>query len=149
MLRSLIAAALALAFMAAPAHARLVTVPTAAGINITVADDMADAMQGFIADIVAAGVRPSQIHCYNLAASHVPNSLHFSGHACDFDGSANRFAAMNRHRVSAIAHRHGLRDGCDFNDCGHIDAGLAYAHRGGRRHYARRHYSRRRHLARR
>lgn len=144
----LIACALALVF-AQSARAELVTIPTAAGINITVAHDFAAPMQGFIADLVASGVRPSQIHCYNLARTHVPGSLHFTGRACDFNGSANRFRPMNRHRVSAMAARHGLRDGCDFGDCGHIDAGLAYAHRGARRYAARRHHSHFRHLARR
>ena len=45
-------------------HGSLVTVPTAAGIRITVAASVAPRFQGFISDIVAAGYRPRHIGCY-------------------------------------------------------------------------------------
>jgi hypothetical protein len=108
-------------------RAGLVTVPTAAGINITAAPAFASKMQGFIADIVAAGYRPPRIKCFSLSKSHVRNSLHFRGEACDFNqhgwGKTDRFM----YRVAAIAARHGLRDGCTFRDCGHIDSGRGIA----------------------
>lgn len=122
MLRSLIAAAAALAFVAAPARAELVTVPTAAGINIKVAKDVAAKFQGFIRDVVADGYRPKRIHCFSLSKSHVRHSAHKSGRACDFDqrgwGLTDRFM----YHVRAIAEKWGLRDGCEFRDWGHIDA---------------------------
>lgn len=125
MRRAAIAAAALLCLAASPAHARTVTIPTAAGISVTVAaDGFAERIAGFIGDLVGRGIRPSQIHCLNFARTHVRHSLHYSGHACDFNGSANRFAPMNGHRVSDLARKWGLRDGCDFHDCGHIDAGL-------------------------
>jgi hypothetical protein len=49
-------------------------VPTAAGIDITVAPSFAPAIRGFIADAVAAGYKPSRIKCFSLSRSHVRNS---------------------------------------------------------------------------
>ena len=112
----------------APHRAGLVTVSTAAGIPITVASSVADRFVGFIADLVATGARPSTIHCA-AAGGHVRHSLHYWGGACDFNGSASRWAPMNHHRVADLARKWDLRDGCSFRirggvpDCGHIDAG--------------------------
>ena len=132
----------------------LVTVDTAAGISIRVAADFAASIGGFITDLVARGVHPGRIHCF-AATGHARHSLHHSGHACDFDGSANRFEDMNRNRVSDLAAKWGLRDGCEFDDCGHIDAGFA-SFASARRirarahlHFVRAHRVHRRHLARR
>ena len=111
----------------APHRAGLVTVPTAAGIPITVASSVAKRFVGFIADLVASGARPSTIHCA-ASGGHVRHSLHYWGGACDFNGSASRWAPMNQHRVTDLARKWGLRDGCSFQirggraDCGHIDA---------------------------
>ena len=53
----------------------------------------------------------------------MPNSLHHTGHACDFAQTArNRTVALMYH-VSDIIAAHGLRDGCSFGDCGHVDTG--------------------------
>lgn len=134
MRRMMFAAAMLCVAAGAPARAAdLVTIQTAAGISITVAnDEFARRIAGFIGDLVASGRRPSRVHCYSWAASHVAHSLHHSGHACDFNGSASRWSRMNGHRVSPLARKWGLRDGCDFvvrrgrrrvPDCGHIDAG--------------------------
>src|SRR4029450_7010778 len=43
----------------------LVTVPTAAGINITVSRTMAPKMQAFIADLMDIGYKPKGIHCFD------------------------------------------------------------------------------------
>lgn len=104
-------------------HGSLVTVPTAAGIRITVAASVAPRFQGFISDIVAAGYRPRHIGCY-ASGGHVPNSRHYAGAACDFDQSGWGRTASFMYHVRAIASAHGLRDGCSFRDCGHIDDGL-------------------------
>jgi hypothetical protein len=110
--------------------ARLITVPTAAGIDVTVAPSFAKSIQGFIADAVAAGYRPRRIKCYSRSHSHVRHSLHFSGQACDFNqhgwGKTDRFM----YHVRALAAKWDLRDGCTFRDCGHIDAGRQIARRG-------------------
>jgi hypothetical protein len=63
----------------------LVTVPTAAGISITVATSLANQFQGFIKDLVDEGYTPKQIHCWAPPGTHVPNSNHYHGGACDFD----------------------------------------------------------------
>lgn len=132
-MRRMMFAAAMLCVAVMPAHAgNLVKIPTAAGIEITVAnDDFARRIAGFIADLVASGARPSQIHCYSWARSHVTHSLHHDGHACDFNGSASRWSPMNNGRVSRLAAKWGLFDGCKLTvsrgkrrvpDCGHIDA---------------------------
>jgi hypothetical protein len=90
-----------------------IAVPTAAGITIRVAPSFAEKIVPFIAANVAAGRRFRQIHCLNFAKSHVKNSRHFSGNACDFRPNP----------VGRLAGQFGLRDGCSFRDCMHIDNG--------------------------
>lgn len=104
----------------------LVTVPTAAGINITVAAKLANQFQGFIKDIVDGGYKPHQIHCWAPVGTHVPNSNHYHGGACDFDQSGWNRTAGPMYHVGATAAKWGLRDGCVFRhpDCGHIDDGV-------------------------
>jgi hypothetical protein len=116
----LIAGALALAV--APAAAReLVTVPTAAGVAITVAPGVAASFQGFIRDLVELhGYTPRQIHCY-ARGGHVPGSTHYRGEGCDFDQRGWNKTARTMYRVRDLATKWGLRDGCSFRDCGHID----------------------------
>ncbi len=111
-------------------HGGLGTVSTAAGIDITVADDFAPAIQGFISDVVASGYHPHQIHCY-ATGGHVHGSLHYSGHACDFDQSGWGRTAKAMYHVAALAAKWGLRDGGEFRDWGHIDNG-PHLHRGSR-----------------
>jgi hypothetical protein len=108
-------------------RAGLVTVATAAGIEITVAASIASKMQGFIRDMVARGYHPHKIHCYNLSRSHVPGSLHFRGEACDFDQRGWGLTSSAMYHVADLARVHGLRDGCSFHDCGHIDSGQMLA----------------------
>ena len=104
---------------------QLVTVDTAAG-NIVVARSIADRMKGFIADVVGRGFK-GPVHCYSWSKSHVRNSLHHSGEACDFAqhwtaGGLRTHPVMRR--VGDLVAKWGLRDGCAFRDCGHIDGGL-------------------------
>lgn len=104
----------------------IVTVPTAAGINITVARSAASKFQGLIADLVASGYKPDRIHCF-ANSGHVRRSYHYSGEACDIDNRANR-RNLGRFRFAEIIAKHGLRDGCSFRyagvpDCGHVDTG--------------------------
>jgi|SRR5581483_920159 len=114
----------------------IVTVDTAAGIKIRVAADFAEPIKAVIADLVARGIKPKQIHCF-ASSGHVYGSRHYSGHACDFDfyrGCMGCSAKWTRH-VGDIVAAHGLRNGCSFGDCGHIDDGRQLARR--HRHLAR------------
>jgi len=96
-----------------------VTVSTAAG-PITVAADAADKFVSLTNDLVAHGFHGS-VTC--AATGHMPNSLHHSGRACDFAQTArNRTVGVMYHAAAIIA-AHGLRDGCSFGDCGHVDTG--------------------------
>ena len=107
----------------AVARSGLITVPTAAGIDITVNPEFAPKIQGFIKDMVDAGYHPQRIHCYSLSRSHVAGSLHFSGRACDFNQHGWGKTDRPMYHVAALAQKWGVRDGCTFRDCGHIDAG--------------------------
>lgn len=104
----------------------IVTVPTAAGINIAIAAGAAGTFQGFIGDLVAQGYRPKQIHCF-ATKGHVRNSNHYRGMACDFDQSGWGKTAAPMYRVASLARKWGLRDGCTFRDCGHVDIPVQYA----------------------
>ena len=109
----------------------LVTVQTAAGIPITVASHLAGQLQALIADFVAAGYRPRHIGCF-AHGGHVRNSRHYAGAACDFDqrGWGKTVPFMYTARAHAIIVAHGLRDGRQFRDQGHVDdGGVRYARR--------------------
>jgi hypothetical protein len=102
---------------------------TAAG-DITIACWLAPKMEGFIADVVARGFK-GRVHCFSLSHSHVAGSLHFIAEACDFaqHGWGKTVAVM--YHVADLARKWGLRDGCTFRDCGHVDSGrtaVARAH---------------------
>ena len=97
-------------------------VNTAAGIQIQVAGDFAAKIEGFIADVVARGYHPHQIHCY-ASGGHVRGSLHYSGHACDFDQRGWGKTAAPMYHVADLCRKWGLRDGGEFRDWGHIDSG--------------------------
>ena len=103
----------------------LVTVPTAAGVTITVARTLANQFQGFVADLVKLGYTPKHIGCWAPAGTHVVNSNHYHGGACDFDQTGWGRTNSQMYHVSSLAAKWGLRDGCSFRrpDCGHIDDG--------------------------
>lgn len=119
---------------ATPAH-NLITVQTAAGLPITVDPTFAPKIQGFISDLVASGYKPPRVTCYSTAKSHVRNSNHFWGGACDFNQGGWNKTDRPMYHVAALARKWGLRDGCTFRDCGHIDMPRNYA-RLRRPHYA-------------
>lgn len=116
---------------------RLIHVSTAAGIDITVAPDFAPKIEGFIADVVARGYHPRQIHCY-ASGGHVRGSLHYSGQACDFDQRGWGLTARPMYHVADLAEKWGLRDGGEFRDWGHIDMG-PHLRRGTRAAYRKSH----------
>jgi len=111
---------LALILTATAANAEIVKVETAAG-TIQVSSTIAPKMQAFVADVVARGFK-GRINCY-ARGGHVHGSRHYSGNACDFAqrGWGKTVAVM--YRVADLAAKYGLRDGCTFKDCGHIDDG--------------------------
>jgi len=101
----------------------LVTVATAAGIDITLSEKMAPKMQAFIADLMEIGYKPKQIHCF-ARRGHVRGSRHYTGNACDFDQRGWGKTANMMYHVSVLAKVHDLRDGGSFRDWGHIDDAL-------------------------
>lgn len=94
---------------------------TAAG-RITIACGLAPKMIGFINDVVARGFR-GPVHCLSYSHSHVAHSLHFIGEACDFAQHGWGKTQRVMHHVSDLVAKWGLRNGCSFGDCGHIDSG--------------------------
>jgi hypothetical protein len=51
----------------------------------------------------------------------VKRSRHYSGNACDFDQTGWNRTARVMYRVGDLAAKWGLRNGCSFGDCGHVD----------------------------
>lgn len=103
----------------------IVTVDTAAGIPIKVAANLVSKFQGFISDLIARGYTPKHIGCWAPVGTHVANSNHYHGGACDFDQTGWDRTASAMYHVGDLAKKWGLRDGCSFRrpDCGHIDDG--------------------------
>jgi hypothetical protein len=100
----------------------VVTIATAAN-PITVASTIAGPMRDLVADLVAHGFRGS-VACQ--ASGHMPHSLHHTGEACDFAQLSRNVVAPGAaimYHASDIIAAHGLRDGCSFHDCGHVDSG--------------------------
>jgi hypothetical protein len=100
----------------------LVTVDTKAGIPITVSTQFAPKMRAFVQALVARGYHPRKITCF-ARHGHVRGSLHYRGEACDFDQGGWGHTASTMYHITLLATQLGLRDGCTFRDCGHIDAG--------------------------
>jgi hypothetical protein len=98
---------------------------TAAG-TIVIACRLADRMTGFIGDVVARGFK-GRVKCFSTSRSHVPRSLHFIAEACDFAQRGWGKTVAPMYRVADLAAKWGLRDGCTFRDCGHIDSGRGVA----------------------
>jgi hypothetical protein len=117
----------------------LVHEQTAAG-QITVASDAAGKFKELIAALVAKGFK-GDVHCY-ASGGHVTHSLHYSGRACDFAQTGRNRTVSIMYHAGSLIKAAGLRDGCSFHDCGHVDTGFAVASRH-ERHYAV--YAQRRH----
>lgn len=131
----------------APFGSGLVTVSTAAGIDITVAGDFAPRAQAVIADAEASGIHLTRIRCFS-AGGHARRSNHHDGRACD----------TRPYIPASIVRANGLRSGRDFHDPEHFDdatnvGGMAYwnyvkhggayaAKQATRKHYAARHHRR-------
>ncbi|MBI1202523.1 MAG: hypothetical protein GC182_08435 [Rhodopseudomonas sp.] len=97
---------------------------TAAG-PIVIACGLRRQMVGFIADVVARGFK-GRVHCFALGG-HVRYSLHYRAEACDFAQRGWGKTVRPMYRVADLARKWGLRDGCTFRDCGHIDSGRGIA----------------------
>ena len=110
----------------ANARGGLVTISTAAG-SVTVSPEFAPKIKGFIADAVARGFK-GRVHCF-AHGGHTRNSRHYSGNACDFAQRGWGKTTAPMYHVADLAKKHGLRDGCTFRDCGHIDDGGHVGHR--------------------
>lgn len=103
----------------------LATVPTAAGLTITVEKKLVNQFQGFVADLVKLGYTPNHIGCWAPVGTHVANSNHYHGGACDFDQTGWGRTNPTMYHVHDLVAKWGLRDGCSFRrpDCGHVDDG--------------------------
>jgi hypothetical protein len=125
------------------AKSGLVTIETVAKIPITVAASVANKFADLIADLAEHGYMPKEIGCF-AHSGHIRASFHYRGLACDIDQiSRNRTAKfLYTKEAHAIIKEHGLDDGCDFGDCGHISFG-EIGHSGGYHHYH--HYAIHRH----
>ncbi len=125
---------LILLLLSVPAQADVIRVDTAGG-PIVVSPTFAGKIKGFIADVVARGYK-GYIHCH-AKGGHVRGSRHYSGNACDFaqTGWGKTVAVM--YKVGDLAKKWGLRDGCSFRDCGHIDDGGRVGTRYASRHHVR------------
>lgn len=116
----------------------LVTVKTAIGQVITVSASIKDRMLAFIADLPAHGYTPRRVSCY-ASGGHVTHSRHYSGNACDFDGSISIAPFFRTAEAEKLIRAHGLHSGCDYvlhgvRDCGHVDDRVGFA---GRKHRRR------------
>lgn len=94
-----------------PIRSGLVTVQTAANIAITCSPEFAAKAQALLATAVAQGIRFSRITCFSRAGTHVSGSNHHTGDAMDTHPSI----------PAHVVREAGLRSGCDFSDCQHID----------------------------
>ena len=92
---------------------QLMAIPSVTGSEPEVGDFLAE-------QLAARGYRPRYINCH-ANSGHVRRSNHYWGDAGDFDQSRRGRTTAMRH-VSELARKWGLRDGCTFKDCGHIDA---------------------------
>lgn len=115
----------------------LVRAQTLAG-PIVVAAAYAYRFVGFINDLVAMGHNHLDIGCYSPVGHMGPASYHRWGGACDIDQTARNRTASFMYHITALAHAHGLTDGCEFRhpgpDCGHIQVAGASGRVHARRH---------------
>jgi hypothetical protein len=102
----------------------LSTFTAPSGHNLIVRTDLVPRWHALISDFIKAGYKPRHIGCY-ARGGHVPNSRHYAGAACDFDQTGWGQTVPFMYNAHAIIQKHGFRDGCDFNDCGHVDDGLS------------------------
>ena len=100
----------------------LVTVPTAMGVPVTIARNFAAKILPFIHALKKRGIHIRRIGCY-ATSGHVRHSLHYLGEACDFDQRGYGLTVAAMYRLGDLAQKYGLRNGCSFGDCGHIDSG--------------------------
>ena len=78
---------------------------------------------GFVNDLENHYGSIRHIGCY-ARWGHVHLSQHHVGNACDIEQSGwGRTSYRAMYRIAGLAHKWGLRDGCSFGDCGHVDAG--------------------------
>ena len=78
---------------------------------------------GFVDDLERTYGPIRFIGCYSRWG-HVHHSLHHTGNACDIEQHGwGRTSYRAMYHIAWLAHKHGLRDGCSFTDCGHVDTG--------------------------
>lgn len=101
----------------------LVVAHTQRGLVYKVNQQHAHQLIGFVTELERTYGPIKHLGCY-ARWGHVPMSLHHTGNACDIEQTGwGRTSYRAMYGVSGLAHRWGLRDGCSFGDCGHIDVG--------------------------
>jgi hypothetical protein len=102
----------------------LVVEHTKSGQTYKVNSRHAAQFKGFVDDYESMyGPIRGHLGCYSRWG-HVRMSQHHVGNACDFGQYGwNRTVNSPMYRIGWLARKWGLRDGCSFRDCGHIDAG--------------------------
>jgi hypothetical protein len=103
------------------------------GQTITVNAPFADRFVGFFRELFDREWRLPEIGCY-AAHGHLPlpYGRHPAGEACDVGQQARNVAwrPMLGGRITALAHRWGLTDGCEWRgnpDCGHVQVNRTVA----------------------
>jgi hypothetical protein len=101
----------------------LIVSHTKAGHAYKVNAHSASRFKGFIHDLEANGRPIRVIGCY-AKWGHIRHSYHHMGNACDIEQYGfGRTTYHAMYHIRGLAHKWGLRDGCEFGDCGHIDTG--------------------------
>lgn len=78
---------------------------------------------GFINDLERFYRPIRHLGCFSRWG-HVSMSQHHTGNACDIEQFGwSRTTYIPMYRIGWLARKWGLRDGCSFRDCGHVDAG--------------------------
>lgn len=108
--------AIAEAFNLVVAHTRL-------GHTYKVNQAHAHQFIGFVNELERTYGPIHHIGCYSRFG-HVYMSQHHVGNACDIEQYGwGRTSYRAMYRLGWLPHKYGLRNGCSFGDCGHVDAG--------------------------
>lgn len=103
-------------------NGNMVQVMTVQGFKLTVHPAFAGKFTKFFALLEEHGFKPPKdmVGCYSRA--HKRGSNHAIGAACDIQTGWNRTASFMYKDAKPLIKQAGLYDGCDFGDCGHVEA---------------------------
>jgi hypothetical protein len=113
---------------------------TAYGIGICVDPRYASNFQSFFESLKASGAKVTNIVCQ--AYGHARGSNHDGGGACDVNQRRKNVTIPAMYHAGAMIRAAGLHDGCNFRDCGHIEAMTGLCNYGQCSQYSVRHHRR-------